>query len=962
MTASKGKEVQDKLKILKDFWKSDLEKIYLVIGAEEPSLYHFMEASIEQAIQDPQHRVFRYEIWPTEHSRHFLYRWLRDTVGGQAFVGPGPWSQAVEDEAALTKQLDMLIQQDIRPLEIRFLEAIRFFTKQLEGEQQVVLHIIPRTGLTDPVLIDFFNAMLRILPVQIKMLVGQHEDDVLAQKADFSPSNRLHLDPQPPADMSQLRDRCLTLRTDKGIEGRIVNLLSHVVHPLETGLLAQLLDQDEASVRKALAADDLKQWIEQTADNGWRLTYPRLVSAAAPAAGDFSVIDQKLADIYAQRLTDPADRHSATLYHSMALARQTDAQAIAAAALETTAAKENAGGADICEYELDRALNLLGDRQPSLRAELLLKLGAIRESRSRSHEALQALDPAIEELKALDQKDKLQQALELKGRACFAVREVDQAEAALEASLQLTREMKRPALTADVTSQIAYLHYASKKLDKAEKWYRNALHLYEAMTDDDPLTARPGIAGQWANLGHTMYAGADFQKAEEHHRKALEIYQELEDQKATANQWGFIGHTLFAAHQFDRSVEAYERAAQIEEAMGEHLKAAQRYANVGHSMYAQRKVDLAEKSFQKSLDKYRSMGEPAGEAAQLSNLGIVKGDQGEFEPAIDYFQQAARIYQGLNDTISEADQIVKQGHVHRAQKHYPEAIKRYEEALTRYQSIQYAAGEGNTELDLAQLFAEKEDWDEALKRFKHAKEIFAKVGNLEKEALCTVLIATAHHAHGQADAAIDTYHQAMEVYKKSENPLGVANVAAQLGLLHYERKNYHEAEQQYLDALATFREKEDQEGEANLLSNIGTLYYHTDRLDEAGEQFEKALELLRTMGHPLGIAGVLQNLSYVYEQQEKYGQTHDCLKEARDIFSQMRMTSEIEAIEQRMVGLDERAGNSLDRMRAELFPGLSGDDDNSSKKKGKQLKKTKIGRNDPCPCGSGKKYKFCCGA
>lgn len=25
------------------------------------------------------------------------------------------------------------------------------------------------------------------------------------------------------------------------------------------------------------------------------------------------------------------------------------------------------------------------------------------------------------------------------------------------------------------------------------------------------------------------------------------------------------------------------------------------------------------------------------------------------------------------------------------------------------------------------------------------------------------------------------------------------------------------------------------------------------------------------------------------------------------------------------------------------------------------VKATKIGRNDPCPCGSGKKYKFCCG-
>ena len=26
------------------------------------------------------------------------------------------------------------------------------------------------------------------------------------------------------------------------------------------------------------------------------------------------------------------------------------------------------------------------------------------------------------------------------------------------------------------------------------------------------------------------------------------------------------------------------------------------------------------------------------------------------------------------------------------------------------------------------------------------------------------------------------------------------------------------------------------------------------------------------------------------------------------------------------------------------------------------VKPPKVGRNDPCPCGSGKKYKFCCGA
>ena len=31
------------------------------------------------------------------------------------------------------------------------------------------------------------------------------------------------------------------------------------------------------------------------------------------------------------------------------------------------------------------------------------------------------------------------------------------------------------------------------------------------------------------------------------------------------------------------------------------------------------------------------------------------------------------------------------------------------------------------------------------------------------------------------------------------------------------------------------------------------------------------------------------------------------------------------------------------------------------KKSGTVVKAHKIGRNDPCPCGSGKKYKFCCG-
>ncbi|MBR0400159.1 MAG: SEC-C domain-containing protein [Mogibacterium sp.] len=35
--------------------------------------------------------------------------------------------------------------------------------------------------------------------------------------------------------------------------------------------------------------------------------------------------------------------------------------------------------------------------------------------------------------------------------------------------------------------------------------------------------------------------------------------------------------------------------------------------------------------------------------------------------------------------------------------------------------------------------------------------------------------------------------------------------------------------------------------------------------------------------------------------------------------------------------------------------------DGTLKNTGKRADKKKPGRNDPCPCGSGKKYKHCCG-
>jgi preprotein translocase subunit SecA len=55
-----------------------------------------------------------------------------------------------------------------------------------------------------------------------------------------------------------------------------------------------------------------------------------------------------------------------------------------------------------------------------------------------------------------------------------------------------------------------------------------------------------------------------------------------------------------------------------------------------------------------------------------------------------------------------------------------------------------------------------------------------------------------------------------------------------------------------------------------------------------------------------------------------------------------------------------KSEEDIKREQAAKITATSGADDGSDKKR--PVKKgEKIGRNDPCPCGSGKKYKKCCG-
>lgn len=63
---------------------------------------------------------------------------------------------------------------------------------------------------------------------------------------------------------------------------------------------------------------------------------------------------------------------------------------------------------------------------------------------------------------------------------------------------------------------------------------------------------------------------------------------------------------------------------------------------------------------------------------------------------------------------------------------------------------------------------------------------------------------------------------------------------------------------------------------------------------------------------------------------------------------------------------DREITNRYDKKRekeAQIKAGLPGEDEQPLPPPVQPIHKEKaeIGRNDPCPCGSGKKYKKCCG-
>ena len=149
-----------------------------------------------------------------------------------------------------------------------------------------------------------------------------------------------------------------------------------------------------------------------------------------------------------------------------------------------------------------------------------------------------------------------------------------------------------------------------------------------------------------------------------------------------------------------------------------------------------------------------------------------------------------------------------------------------------------------------------------------------------------------------------------------------------------------------------------------------TLNRYEAREQEFGSELMREIErvvLLRSVDENwMTHIDAIDQLKYGVGLQA-YGQRNPVVEykfQAFNMFEDMNKTIQDQAV--RMIfTIKVQKGASVER-KAVAGPGRErlGGEESGEKKKSKSITRqgSKIGRNDPCPCGSGKKYKNCCGS
>lgn len=215
------------------------------------------------------------------------------------------------------------------------------------------------------------------------------------------------------------------------------------------------------------------------------------------------------------------------------------------------------------------------------------------------------------------------------------------------------------------------------------------------------------------------------------------------------------------------------------------------------------------------------------------------------------------------------------------------------------------------------------------------------------------------HSHDQSTTPTDEHTKGLTKEQ-------IFDLHTEHALIHMGEHDLHGAWEHFTEGLKIAEEVDNKSGIASSLSSLAHILILNKEIPKAFDHYTRALKIALESGDSKEIARSYHNLGTYYEREKDYAQSIENLlislayqkdaeidsKDTQHYLQDIRKTVKYSAFK-------TLALKVYDELPAEIQKKV--DMEEFTRDTTIRLLDPKAGRNDPCPCGSGKKYKKCCG-
>jgi tetratricopeptide (TPR) repeat protein len=387
-----------------------------------------------------------------------------------------------------------------------------------------------------------------------------------------------------------------------------------------------------------------------------------------------------------------------------------------------------------------------------------------------------------------------------------------------------------------------------------------------------------------------------------------------------------------------------------------------------------------------------------GQVQSLHALGHLDKFGGDLQEAENKYTQALQLSKTHSNTYRIAKSLAHLGTVLWTKGDFYGASTQYRESL----SVVEETGNGRTIASFLEYvwlgFQGIDNLEEALQTYEKGVRILEQLGDKMGVAKLLNRIGEMFYAHQchtldqlappsddlhfretiqetqkWLDHALKKHQESLQISCKIGDKLEMARALEDMGILslYTESHNSKHALQHLKKGLVIFEKVGDTIGVATTLSDIGFVYFFIGKWEQALKYYKKSLKIQHVLG----------NLKELIRLHISFGKlyyfTKNSLLTFKHLFTAQAMSNKTGIYYKRTPRLicsyRDRlnpkqfiniAHKAVEQLPEDLKSYINVEEFFSEEMKEEttiRYETPKIGRNDPCPCGSGKKYKKCCG-